>query len=264
MYAVFMHATLSAGLLLVASSPASSFPDESSTGPKKGAVLKPFSGTLVVTKESTVIDGLDIRGEVVIEARNVTIQNSRIVAGQSPQAIHVMDDIDGFVLQDSEIEGRGEVVNAVVGRGTFLRNNIHGVENGLNVDGPSLIQGNFIHDMRGSAEAHFDGIEVNGGHDIKILQNTVLNENGQTSAVMLNNYFRGLADITIDGNRLAGGGYTVYLDDRFGGGAVDIGSIRVTRNLLIRGQWGFFAFYGNSPVQSGNIFEPAEEQPSAE
>ena len=47
---------------------------------------------------------------------------------------------------------------------------------------------------------------------------------------MLDNYFSGLSNITVDGNRLVGGGYTVYLDGRFGGGTVDDASIQITNN----------------------------------
>ncbi|NVP56830.1 right-handed parallel beta-helix repeat-containing protein [Mycoplana rhizolycopersici] len=251
----FIPAMLGAGLLLAGTAAASPFPDARNTGVKTDTSLKPYAGTLYISDDGTVVEGLEITGSVVVDAKNVTIRNSRIIADTPWHIVYIKEGVEGFTLEDSEIDGRGKAANGALGRGTFLRNNIHGVENGLNIDGPSLIQGNFIHDMRGGPEAHFDGIEINGGKSIQILENTVLNENGQTAAIMLNNYFRGLADITVDGNRLAGGGYTIYLDGRFKGGPVDAASIRITRNVMSRGQWGFFALYGNRPVQSDNTIE---------
>ncbi|WP_310424066.1 M10 family metallopeptidase C-terminal domain-containing protein, partial [Mycoplana sp. BE70] len=51
---------------------------------------------------------------------------------------------------------------------------------------------------------------------------------------------------------LIGGGYTVYLDGRKGGGTVDDGSIKIVNNQIGTGQWGKFAFYDDNPVVSGN------------
>jgi Ca2+-binding RTX toxin-like protein len=70
---------------------------------------------------------------------------------------------------------------------------------------------------------------------------------------MLDNYFGGLSNITIDDNRLVGGGYTVYLDGRFGGGTVDDSSIRITNNQIGDGLWGNYSFYDDKPILSGNV-----------
>ncbi|MDR6759609.1 hypothetical protein J2Y48_004927 [Mycoplana sp. BE70] len=51
---------------------------------------------------------------------------------------------------------------------------------------------------------------------------------------------------------MIGGGYTVYLDGRKGGGTVDDGSIKIVNNQIGTGQWGEFAFYADNPVISGN------------
>ena len=83
------------------------------------------------------------------------------------------------------------------------------------------------------SDPHYDSIEVNGGHNIQIVHNTVINEFGQTAAVMLDNYFGGLSDITVKDNYLVGGGYTVYLDGRFDGGNVDEKSIQIVDNHIV-------------------------------
>lgn len=223
------------------------------TGVPADSLLQLFTGSYHVTEDNVVISNLEVRGDVLIEARNVTMKNVRVVSGTPWHALRVLDDATGFNLQDSEIDGGGHAVNGIHGFGTFLRNNIHDVENGINVTGPSEIRDNFVHDLRGASTAHFDGVEINGGHDIRIVGNTIVNDHDQTSAVMLDNYFTGLSNIAIDSNYLSGGGYTVYLDGRFSGGRVDDASIKITNNQIGKGIWGDFAFYDDKPFVGSNV-----------
>ncbi|MGI0528190.1 hypothetical protein [Rhizobium giardinii] len=228
------------------------FPDATNTGVTAGAAMTVYNGTYYVTEDNANISNLEVHGDIVIDADNVTMSNVKLVSNTPWHALRVMDDATGFTLQDSEIDGAGSTVNAIYGAGTFLRNDLHDVDNGINVTGPSEIRDNYIHNLRGGADAHYDGVEVNGGHDIDIIHNTIVNDHGQTSAVMLDNYFGGLSNITVDGNRLVGGGYTVYLDGRFGGGTVDDASIKITNNQIGGGYYGDFALYDDNPVVSGN------------
>ncbi|MBB5537023.1 hypothetical protein [Rhizobium giardinii] len=228
------------------------FPDATNTGVTSGATLTKYNGTLHITEDNAVISNMDITGDIVIDAKNVTLSNIKLTSSGAWTAIRVMDDASGFTLQNSEIDGKGLSQNGIYGHGTFIGNDIYGVENGITVAGPSDIRDNYIHNFLGTAEAHYDGIEVNGGHDIDIVHNTVVVDHGQTSAVMLDNWAGGLSNITVENNRLAGGGYTVYLDDTFGGGAVDDGSIQIINNQVGDGQWGDFSLYGNNPVMYGN------------
>ncbi len=231
---------------------ASGFPDASATGVTT-APMTVYNGTYYVTEDNANISNLEVHGNIVIEADNVTMSNVKLVSNTPWHALRVMDDATGFTLQDSEIDGAGSTVNAIYGAGTFLRNDLHDMDNGINVIGPSVIRDNYIHDFRGGADAHYDGVEINGGHDIDVIHNTIINEHNQTSAVMLNNEFGGLSNITVDGNRLVGGGYTVYLDGRKGGGTVDDASIKFTNNQIGGGSYGDFALYGHKPVAHGNV-----------
>ncbi len=228
------------------------FPDATTTGVTSGATLTKYNGTLHITEDNAVISNMEVTGDIVIDAKNVTLSNIKLTSTGSWTALRVMDDATGFTLQNSEIDGRGLSDNGIYGHGTFVGNDIKGVENGINVSGPSDIRDNYIHNFLGGADAHFDGIEINGGHDIDIIHNTVALDHGQTAAVMLNNEFSGLSDITVDHNRLSGGGYTVYLDGTKGGGTVDDASIKFTNNQIGDGHWGDFALYVDNPVVSGN------------
>jgi hypothetical protein len=212
-----------------------------------------FHGTYYATADNETVRDLEIRGNIVVEASNVTMRNVRLVSDVPWHALRVMEGATGFTLEDSEIDGAGRSVNGIYGFGTFLRNDIHGVDNGINVIAPSTIRDNHIHDFRTSADGHYDGIEINGGHDIEIVHNLIVNGHEQTSAIMMNNEFSGLSRITIENNRLLGGGYTIYLDGRKGGGQVDDASIRIVGNEIGGGRWGDFALYDSKPVVEGNV-----------
>jgi Ca2+-binding RTX toxin-like protein len=235
-----------------AAADASGYPDATNTGVPSGTKMTKYTGSYHVTEDNAVISNLEVHGDIVIDAKNVTLKNVKLISNTEWHALRVMDDATGFTLQDSEIDGNGVTVNAIYGFGTFLRNNLHDVDNGINVIAPTLIKDNYIHSLRGGSDAHYDGIEINGGHDIDIIHNTIINDHGQTSAIMMNNDFGGLSNINIDGNRLVGGGYTVYLDDRFNGGTVVDNTIKITNNQIGGGHWGDFALYDNKPVLSGN------------
>ncbi len=229
----------------------SGYPDETTTGVKAGVPMTKYNGTLNITQDNAVISNMEVYGDIVINAKNVTLSNIKLVSNGGFTALRVTDKATGFTLQDSEIDGNAGS-NGVFGHGTFLRNNIHDVENGFNLSGPAVIRDNYIHSLRGGPEAHFDAIEINGGHNIDIIHNTVINDHDQTAAVMMANVFGGLSNITIDSNRLVGGGYTVYLDGRFGGGTVDDSSIKITNNQIGDGRWGDMALYDDKPVVHGN------------
>lgn len=224
-----------------------------SVGPPAEQAMQQFEGSFHVSEDNAVISNLEVHGDILIAAKNVTLKNVKLVSDTPWHALEVQEQATGFTLMDSDIDGKGHTVNAIYGFGTFLRNNIRGVDNGINVIGPSVISDNYIHDLKGGADSHYDGIEINGGGHIRIVRNTIINNHGQTSAVMMNNEFGALSDITIDGNLLIGGGYTVYLDGRKSGNAVDDSSIRITNNEIGGGYWGDFAFYINKPVIHGNI-----------
>lgn len=212
-----------------------------------------YRGTYRIAENDVEIRDLVVRGNIVVTGKNVTLSNLKLVSEAPWHALDIAEEATGFTLQDSEINGEGRSVNAIFGHGKFLRNHLYGVHNGINVTAPSVIRENRIDGFKGGADAHFDGIEINGGYDIEIVGNTIINKQSQTSAVMLNNYFTGLSNIRVEGNRLVGGGYTVYLDGRFKGGPVDDASISIVNNQIGGGIWGDFAFYDDKPVVKGNV-----------
>ena len=237
---------------------ASAFPDATNTGVPAGVALKASRG-LVINTPGAVIEGLDIKGSVIINAPNVTLKNCKVTDG-GYDVVHVKPGITGAVVQDCEIDNLGAGGSGIAGQGVFLRNNIHDCADGIDVRGDhTLIRDNFIHNMRGTADSHLDGIQADGGFsNLSIIHNTVINEQNQTSAVMIDNYWGPIEGVTIDNNYLVGGGYTVYINEvakgQAGGGRVT--NVTVTNNRIGAGSWGVFDLrseLGLVPILSGNI-----------
>lgn len=232
-------------------------PGSTTTGVRDGTSLQ-VVGDMTVTTNGAIISGLEIHGTLRIEADNVIVRDCKIVDYGGFNGILIPDGNTGAVVEYCDIIGP---INGISGTGIFRFNDFSHVENGVNVYGPSMINDNYIHDMSGTPEAHFDGIEINGGGGTSIIHNTIINDNDQTSAIMMDNYFGGIHGIVIDGNYLAGGGYTVYVDDRFTNTTID--DIQITNNYLGQGFWGYYAFYDNQNViLSGNHLMGPQPWPS--
>jgi pectate lyase len=232
-----------------------SYPDASNTGVPSGTSFKTHSGDWTITKAGTVIDGYDVKGIILVRANNVVIKNSRI-RGVGWWSIDVKDGLTGVVVQDCDIDGQGtsgrEGSMGIMGPAKVLRNDIRGVENGLTPGSGSLLQDNYVHDLgAGGSDPHYDGIQIDGDRDnITILHNTVINQYHQTAAVMIDNGFGPINNITVKNNYLGGGGYTVYSDGQFSGGPIS--GVKFLDNTFRRGYWGYASFENNSPVVSGN------------
>lgn len=231
------------------------WPDATNTGVSAGVTLTPYYGDLVINTAGAVISGLDIHGSVFINAPNVTLENCKVTT-DAFYAVRVAAGVTGAVVQHNEINGVGSGNDGdygIMGQGKFIANNIYNVENGIGVDGGNtLIQDNYIHDMIASGSPHYDGISIDGKNsNITISHNTVINDHTQTAAIMIDNYFGPVSNVTVDNNLLYGGGYNIYSSAQFDGGSVT--GVSVTNNHVGGGYWGPTAFTGNSPVYTGNV-----------
>jgi hypothetical protein len=233
------------------------WPDASNTGVPAGTNLTP-SGSITITTAGAVVSGLDINGTVNINANNVTFERSRVRSG-SFTAVRIQSGRTGVIIQDVEVNGVGtgnEGDNGIAGEGATIRRvNVYNVENGItpqSSNSPMLIEDSYIHDLKASGAPHYDGIQIDGGlSNITIRHNTVSNPHGQTAALMIDNYFGTISNITVDNNRLLGGGYTVYSDGQFSGGSIT--GVRLTNNRLGRGAFGYASIVNNTPTWSGNV-----------
>jgi hypothetical protein len=235
---------------------ATQFPDATTTGVPCGMTLSP-SGSLTINTPGAVIEGLDIRGSVTILADNVTLMNCKITSDDWA-VINVVG--NGDVVENCEINGMvGDGTRGISGQGTFLNNNIYNVEDGIYITGSNTdIEGNYIHDLQSSnSSPHYDGIQTDsdsGGYsNITISYNSVVNQNTQTSAVNISNYFGPISNVNIDNNLLVGGGYTIYVDGQFSGGPIT--QVSVTNNHIGPGYYGPTDFNQTSPDYTGNVYD---------
>lgn len=176
-------------------------PSETTTGVPAGTVLKPFNpagAELVITQDGTVLDGLEIYGDVKVRARDVTIRNSRLHGGPGIPASNtgIIDatgaGVVNLVIEDSTIvpDRPSYYRDGIVGHDyTARRNHIQGTNDGLGIfnrpGGPPeanvTAEGNYIHsltfwsnDPAHSDGTHNDGIQVQGGENIRIAGNTIV------------------------------------------------------------------------------------------
>jgi len=235
--------------------PAGTFPpNASNTGVPAGTVLSAYTGPLTITAAGTVIDGKIINGSLRVSAPDVVIKNSQI-------NFKGMWGVDGdgaknLTVQDCDIVGPGSSADsnsAILGSGTFLRNDISKTENGIVLQGgKSVVKANYIHDLLdGGKDPHYDGISVQGGQDDVLIEGNHVTAR-DTSAIFIKDDFGPIKNVRVIGNYCDGNpGYQIYSDAR--GGKGGISGVQIKDNVLKKGGYGYLSIENNSPVISGNM-----------
>lgn len=229
------------------------WPDGTNTGVPAGTTLTPYYGNLIINTPGAVVSGLDIRGSVVINAPNVTLENNKITS----TSFYVVDvKAGGAIVRNNTIDGVGTGNDGSIGingAGTFIGNNIYNVENGFGIGGSNtVIRDNYVHNLKASGSPHYDGIQIDGNaYNVEISHNTIIVDHNQTSAVMIDNWAGPISNIKVDNNLLVGGGYTIYVDGQFGGGSIS--GVQITNNHMGSGGFGVTNFNKTSPIYTGNV-----------
>jgi hypothetical protein len=176
-----------------------------------------------------VVEGRSVSGSITVRASNVTIRNDCVRSS----AIYPVHFVSGsnLTVEDTTITGRGGGCSRAVepaGNGaTMDRLNVSGCEDGIQMYSHDVLENSYIHDLAFTSSSHNDGVQQNGGRDDVVKNNTIFNPHNQTSCVNFTTDFGGISDITITGNLLNGGNYTVY--SRSGGNGNPAG-VSVTGN----------------------------------
>jgi hypothetical protein len=259
------------------------FPNAGNTGVPAGLKLKPMKGELIIRENNSVVEGIDLVGKLVVNANNVTIRKSRITAPANlPNkgrdeftVVHQGTSSRNLILEDCEVDGSGLVYRAIMaGNGLTvnrceLRNIGHGVEVGDNY----TVRNTWIHSTTDGPDDdwHVDGIISSVGINGLIEHNTIVLTGGSlTGAVSVGSSLGRIDNVIIRNNLLAGGNYTVYVQDQ-GHPATRIQvldnrfSTMVNRKVGVYGIW-----YGSQLpkdlVRSGNtIYETgkaADDEPN--
>jgi hypothetical protein len=203
------------------------YPDASCTGVPTGTALTVVSGGMTINTDGTIVDGKDIHGCVVVNAKDVTIRNSKITCPSNQSNIAVLTEDHGYVgsrllVEDSEVScGNTNGTAFSEANLTARRLNVHGCENGFDVNQYMIIEDNYIHDLYDDAVAHTDGIQfatghfingnqlVSGASNVTITHNSILVHG--TSAIITG---RSGTDenVLIQSNLFAGGAFTLYCE----------------------------------------------------
>jgi hypothetical protein len=242
------------------------FPDVETVGVQPGVSLAAVSGSVTLNTPGMVYENKLVTGSIAITAPNVTIRNVRLINTDPAYAIKTQpwsNTVKGTVLDHVEINLSGQTdmkaiaFNEYTARHVFFTNgndcahmgdNVV-IEDSLCVVGPDANRdGKPDGNSQCNGPEHFDGFQSDGGHNITLRHNTILNPCDQTSAILLSSNTEPISDVRVENNLMAGGGYTLYCagDDR----PDRVTNITVTGNRFARtysprsGYWGPTGYCG--------------------
>ena len=148
------------------------YPDAATTGVPAGVQLTP-STDLEVWEAGAVLDGLDVQGCLTVRAPDVTVRNSRITCDSEQLRAVSLVDAPGFVMEDSEIDGRGKAEVAIGWSGYTLRRvEVRGTHDGPRLGDGVTIEDSWVHDLVRADGVHTDGAQSTSGAGILVRHNT--------------------------------------------------------------------------------------------
>lgn len=225
-------------------------------------------GALIVDTNGTVVQGLDVGGNVMIEANNVTIEDVRILEEGDSWGVGLQHTSNATISHceiysdvasgPNRLEvGVKDIYGDAVGT-TIEYTNIWHTSTGIQLSA-GVVEDNYIHDMGYTDGDHLNGFTSNAGRPqgLTVDHNTILDQMDQTDAISLFEDFGAQFDAVIENNLIAGGSYTLYAGANTGGQATY--NIRVIDNRFSRvyyrtgGVFGPVAAY--DPGGSGNVWQ---------
>jgi hypothetical protein len=230
-------------------------PDAGNTGVPAGTKLTTVNGDLTVTKAGSVVQDKDVHGCINVEAKNVTIRDTKISCSDYYGISSFSSSYQGggLLIEDVEIDCMDHNTTGVGSYGlTARRLNIHGCENGFDVDSDVTVVDSYIHDLYEGATGHADGVQLSIGIDVTVTHNTIFNPNG-TSAMISNG--SDIKNVLVANNLLSGGAYTLYCPS--GGSS----NYRVIGNRFSKlygahgGEYGAMNDCANVSVLSDNLWD---------
>jgi hypothetical protein len=268
------------------------FPDATNTGVPAGVTLRSVpgevsrgpgwtsnaQGDVEVSGNGAVFAGYSVHGYVDVTGSNAIIKDNAISNSGNDingDGVNLTGNPGNVTIEDNTISspygshgengvfaGIKDVTGEAMGT-RVLGNNIADASTGVQLY-IGLIENNYIHDEAlASADSHLNGTTSNGSTvPLTIQHNTVFNPNGQTDAVSLFEDFGVEANVVINNNLLAGGGYVVYGGQNPGGPQAH--NIQITNNRFSTiyypqsGYYGYItAFDPQAPgnVWSGNVWD---------
>jgi hypothetical protein len=211
------------------------------------------SGSIRVESPGSIVENLDIQGEITVLADNVIIRNVRIRSGDYYPIRYFDNNNTGLVVEDSEIEGTSDDVTAALSFANYTarRLNIHGGADGFKADENVLIEDCWIHDLRNGPDQHNDGVQSTGGRGVTIRHNSI--SGASNACVQTGDEGAATEDLCVQCNYLSGGGYALNIR---GTGATRPKNTKIIDNVFARDSaYGPWTIDDPSPTVTGNTYE---------
>jgi hypothetical protein len=176
---------------------------------------------------------------------NVTVSNSIIRGGSAQYGIS--GTATGTVLRNVEVAGAaGKCIYMSSGGVTIERANLHDCEDGVHGHTVTMRE-SYVHDLLVGGGRHSDGLQTPVVGKVALTGNRIIANAGANAAVFIQSNFGPVDDVLVQGNRLEGGTFTVYCDQKLSHPLPT--NVRFLGNTLVRGTFG----YGSVPcsVQPG-------------
>jgi len=235
-----------------------------------GTQLRVHEGDLTVTTPGAVIDGVEVRGLLIIKAANVVIKNSRILGRAVDNHVGLVSNVNSglpFTIMDSEITAAAPSPynNGIFASAfTAVRVDISNVVDPIRVIGGDVeIRDSWLHDndhyaqdpLWGGTPSHSDSIQIEAGNDISIVGNRMEGADNAAIQITQNTSKAPLGNVRISGNYFNNGGCTVNIART----PAPIGGFSVSDNVFGPDRkfagCGILAPSMNTPQQAGNVWE---------
>lgn len=173
--------------------PADKFPGAACTGVVNESALTP-SGDVFVTENNSIIENLEVNGNICVQADNVTIRNVRVINGVIAAANPISAGFCGVEggaqnLDLFDVEIQPNTSDSVALEGAVFRPDISCTRCNIHRTGAAIagglytLQDTYIHDLLGENDcvkypvdcmSHNDGIQVGGaGGDVLVVHSNI-------------------------------------------------------------------------------------------
>jgi hypothetical protein len=202
-------------------------PDGTNTGVPAGTRLTVHNGNLTIDTPGAVIDSLDIRGFVKVNAPNVLIKNTLIRGTTTEKQTSLLlsaSDNASVTIQDSELYASYHSwwIDGIRGWNiTIKRVNIHDVIDSVHIYGNNVsVESSWLHDnvhydvnpYNGGDGSHDDGVQIQVGNNIKFVGNNI---SGAYNAGVQFTQDNGIvSNVQFTNNWLDGGGCTINIAEK--------------------------------------------------
>lgn len=237
----------------------SGFPDASTTGVPDDVDLT-SSGSLTITEDGTVVDGLHVRGTITIAADDVTVRNTLVQGGGPLYPIQVEAGTTGTLIEHVEVDNLGDTGIGIFlsGSGTVRYVDIHSAEDGIRIQSDDVtLEYSYIHDLQRQPGGHHDTVQIRSGDNVTLRGNTlqpyVASTDDPMNAALQIGSLAGndrISNLLVIGNLMDGGNFTIN-----GGGRHEVDSATYTDNQFGRNfQYGPVGNLQHSIWESSNVW----------